>query len=30
MPLAESRITQVWLDDVRKAGDTVLKNGVPK
>lgn len=30
MPLAESRITQQWLDDVRKAGDTVLKNGVPK
>lgn len=30
MPLEESRITQIWLDDVRKAGDSVLKNGVPK
>lgn len=26
MPLAESRITQGWLDDVRKAGNTVLKD----
>ncbi len=26
MPLAESRITQRWLDDVRKAGGTVLKD----
>ena len=26
MPLAESRIVQGWFDQVRKAGDTVLKN----
>lgn len=26
MPLAESRITQGWLDAVRKAGSTVLKD----
>lgn len=29
MPLADSRITQGWLDAVRKQGSTVLKNGVP-
>lgn len=26
MPLAESRITQEWLDTVRKQGNTVLKD----
>lgn len=26
MPLAESRVTQRWLDDVRKAGGSVLKD----
>lgn len=29
MPLAESRITQGWLDAVRKQGNTVLKERKP-